>query len=136
MRQLIVLDVHGGKTLRVGYTVNHDGLDTSISDIHTADIEVHKSWGREDQLLKGLAEVVDVVTPDAVPIAVHIAINHHIVAEAETLKALLKFELDADEGEIFSSHLAIDELEVLDLWIRLCEDKEVLLTLLRERHVR
>ena len=66
----------------------------------------------------------------------HIAINHHIVAEAETLKALLKFELDADESEVFSRHLAVDELEVLYLWIRLCEDKDVLLAFLRERHVR
>ena len=136
MRQLIVLDVHGGKTLRVGNTVDHDRLDTSISDIHSADIEVHESWSREDQLLKGLAEVVNVVTPDTISVAVHITINHHIVSEAETLKALLKFELDADEGEVFSSHLAVDELEVLYLWIRLCEDKEVLLALLRERHVR
>ena len=136
MRQLIVLDVHGGKTLRVGNTVEHDCLDASISDIHAADIEVHESWSREDQLLQALAEVVDVVTPDTIPIAVRIAIYHHIAAEAETLKALLKFELDADEGEVFSSHLAVDDLEVLDLWISLSEDKEVFLAFLRKRHVR
>ena len=52
------------------------------------------------------------------------------------MKALLKFELDADESEVFSRHLAVDELEVLYLWIRLCEDKDVLLAFLRERHVR